>query len=166
MVFGKGVIGNTQLVSAELGSAGMVSLFALAGRDVHGYAITPDGLTVVFVADAAAQGTFELFRVPVDGRGPPPVRLNPALASNRDVSAFRLTPDGREVVYLADQRTAGVDELFVVPLDQSRPARRLSGPLGVSVADFILTSDGKRVVYRAGARFDLFSVPLAPSANR
>jgi Tol biopolymer transport system component len=88
------------------------------------------------------------------------------------VGAFRITPDGSEVVYLADQRTAGVSELFVVPLDRSRPARRLSGPLIArgDVADFVFTPDEKRVVYRADAlrddNFDLFSVPLAPSGNR
>src|SRR6185436_17847681 len=88
------------------------------------------------------------------------------LGASSDVGAFRLTPDGRSVVYIADQRTNNIDELFVVPIDGSMPARRLSATLIAAgdVTSFELTPFDSHVIYRADAaidgQFELFSAPI------
>ncbi|HEX6886335.1 MAG TPA: hypothetical protein VF530_23370 [Planctomycetota bacterium] len=157
-----------ELVSAALDGSSTINLYRVTDRDVFGHQLTPDGQTVVFLAEVDRNDTSELLRVPVAG-GVPALRLNPTFASNRSVTAFRVAPDGLHVVYLADARTNDVFELYVVALDGRRPARRLSAPLVAlgDVADFVFAPDGRRVVYRADAlangRAELFSVALLPS---
>jgi hypothetical protein len=56
---------------------------------------------------------YELYSVPLDG-GAAPVKLNGALVSGSNIySDFQISPDSSRVVYLADQETDDVDELFV-----------------------------------------------------
>lgn len=111
-------------------------------------------------------------------------RLNPPLALGGQVAAlaredaasgrslrpgYQVSPDGAAVVYLADQSTAGVVELYSVPVGGGRPVR-LNGPLapGGSVVEFAVDATGRRVVYRADQRedesFELFSVPIGGGA--
>ncbi|NOT31253.1 MAG: hypothetical protein HOP15_12470 [Planctomycetes bacterium] len=137
------------------------------------YQVTATSVVVVFVADLELAGTFELFRVPLDGSGPP-VRLGPPLPGHADVDpAFLLAPDGERVFYLADLSADGALELWTVPLDPFRGSEvvRLSAkPVpGGSVApgvfstengasgyhpQFALAPDGTRVVYRADQDID------------
>ena len=49
--------------------------------------------------------------------------------SSGDVDLFALTPDGAEILYLADQETDDVLELFRAPVDGSSASVRLSAPL-------------------------------------
>ncbi len=109
-------------------------------------------------------------------------KLNPTLAGGEgDVRGasrlvdhpFRISPDGRRVVYLADQNTDEVVELYSVPIDGGK-AVQLNGPLvaggQVSGADadmsepFLISPDSRRVVYVADQDadevFELFSVPI------
>lgn len=84
-----------------------------------------------------------------------------------DVSGFRLLPDGSGGVYVADQRTDGLRELFAAPSDGSRASVRLSPDLepGQEVLEdgLLLSPDGARVVFRVDVGFgqaDLWSAPV------
>ena len=135
--------------------------------EAPGYVISPDGSTVVYLADQEQNERFELYRVPIDGSAAP-VKLSGALVTSGDVSpSFQISPDGQWIVYVADQLTNNRNELFAGPLDGSSPALRVSGPLvagGQVQPDFQLDPVRPRVVYRAdqlaGAVFELFSVAL------
>jgi Tol biopolymer transport system component len=96
----------------------------------------------------------ELFSVPIDGGAS--VRLNGALAAGRTVIAFAISSDGTRVLYLADEDTDNVNELFVAPLDGSGAPRKVSGPLvaGGDVQSFRFSPDGQRAVYLADQDLD------------
>src|SRR6185503_12548250 len=94
------------------------------------------------------------------------VRLNTGAISASSVQAdFALTPDSASVVYRSDDRSDGVFELFVVPIDGSSAPLRLNSPLfSAGVKEFQIGPDGTRVFYRAdqpvSGRFELYAVPL------
>jgi Tol biopolymer transport system component len=79
---------------------------------------------------------------------------------------YQISPDNGTLVFLADQSTAGVMELYSVPMAGGAP-RKLNGPLalGGNVREFAIDSGGDRVVYladqRADESYELFSAPLA-----
>ncbi|HEX5692333.1 MAG TPA: IPT/TIG domain-containing protein, partial [Roseiflexaceae bacterium] len=74
-------------------------------------------------------------------------RLRP-VATAGAVSAMNVTPDGANVVYLANQDNAQIPELYIVALSGGAP-RKLHGtlPTGDSVRGFQLSNDGKYAVY-------------------
>ena len=94
------------------------------------------------------------------------VKLNGPLVTGGDVISFESSADGQWVVYLADQETDGVQELYRVPLTGGA-AVKLNGPLpaGGDVTSFRITPDGAAVVYRADQEtddlFGLYSVPIS-----
>ena len=85
------------------------------------------------------------------------VKLNAGLVIGGEVSSdFQITPDSSRVVYIADQETDAVTELYSVPA-AGGPVVKLNGPLvaGGAVSNvprarhFQITPDGSRVVYLA-----------------
>lgn len=90
----------------ELSPAGSGSF---GGGDVK---VSPDSTTVVFRARPGYPEPYELYRVPMVGGAAE--RLSGALVSGGDVSGiFSFLPDSSGVLYLADQHTDDVDELFL-----------------------------------------------------
>jgi Tol biopolymer transport system component len=94
----------------------------VAGGDVVDFQISPDGVFVAYVADQDSDQKFELYVVPVD-KGPSDTVIKVsglAMAGNgiQELDllpgeyAFAWAPDSSRVAYLADQRLAGVVELF------------------------------------------------------
>jgi hypothetical protein len=87
------------------------------------FAIGPDSRSVVYTADQEASFTREIFGVPID-HDRPARKLNDALVPGGSVLifpvGFRITPDGRRVLYLADQDTRGVRELYASSLSVER----------------------------------------------
>ncbi len=87
-----------------------------------------------------------------------------------DVNVFALTPDGQTAVYIADQETLGLFELYSVPVDGSAVPTKISdglafdpGELGVEL--FQISSTGAHVVFLAdpntgGGSNDVFSAPI------
>ena len=71
------------------------------------------------------------------------------------------------VIYVADQTTAGIDELYMVDPSAPGGSVKLSAPLvaGGNVYDFALSPDGKSVIYIADqdidSRYELYRVSLA-----
>jgi Tol biopolymer transport system component len=107
---------------------------------------------VVYGAPLTA-GAVQLFSVPVDGG--PSLVLNPPLVSGGSVGSGNSTPsaaitsDGTRVVYVADQEVRDRKELYVVPIDASGPAVKLSHALtpGWTVKAFTLDAAGTAVAY-------------------
>ncbi len=141
--------------------------------------LTPDG-RAVYVADQDENDVLELYCVPLDAsassiRISGPMVAGGGLASGRIEHVVQLAPDGQRAVYLADQETDGVLELFVARTDGSASPQKLSGALvaGGNVATgpfpaFAISPDGARVVYLADQEkdevFELFVVPIDASA--
>jgi len=78
-------------------------------------------------------------------------KLNPPLGLPQAVQAFAITPDKTAVVYIADETTPGVFELYRVNLSATGVSTKLNGALTASgdVQDFKLIPDGSGVVYLA-----------------
>jgi dipeptidyl aminopeptidase/acylaminoacyl peptidase len=97
-------------------------------------------------------------------------KLNGPLAIGGQIVDFVISSDGSRVVYLADQTTGGIFELYSVelPMGSEPPATpvKLNGPLTTDgeVVDFAVSSDSDTVVYLASQneveKFELFSVPI------
>jgi Tol biopolymer transport system component len=83
----------------------------------------------VFLADKDVNAIDELFAAFSDGSEI--IKLSDPLVAKGDVVAFRISPDGIFVAYVADQDTAGLFELYVVPVDKtpSETAVKVSGAM-------------------------------------
>ncbi len=119
------------------GSAGTVRLsgpLELGRAVLEGFQITPDGKQVLYVADQTADNVFELHSAPI-GRAKGSRKLNGPLVTGGDVwlnvyaggmesrvPIFEITPDSRNVLYLADQETDQAFELYMSSL--TRPDAR------------------------------------------
>jgi Tol biopolymer transport system component len=147
---------------------------------------SPDGTRVVYIADQRFDEVRELFSVPVDGSAAA-VRISGDLVAGGDVQLSSpygpsprvvFSPDGARVLYLADQVTDEVLELFIAPVDGSQPALRVSGalvpggdvPFGHDLPpQFGFSADGQHAFYLADELSDdvieLFRVPLDGSRN-
>ncbi|MEM7249688.1 MAG: hypothetical protein AAF533_30565, partial [Acidobacteriota bacterium] len=125
----------------------------IAGSDVLAlFQITPDSSRVVFVADATVNDQHEIYSVPIGGG--PIATINGPLTAGGDVDGapFLITPDSANVIYLADQDTNDVQELYLGAIEGGSVST-LNDPL---VADgdvmddaLILSDDGQSVLYLA-----------------
>jgi hypothetical protein len=116
----------------------------------------PDG-DRVFYMGAVTPGSAELHVVDL---ATPTVAttVNGPLVVGGNVRAYRVAPDGSQVLYVAEEQTVGVEELFRVDLSQLGVSTKMNPPLAaggdVSSVHFRLSPDGDRVVYRADAAAD------------
>jgi len=178
------VAGQVRLYSAPIDrSAPAVRLDAVlpANGDVQHYELDPQGVHVVYAANQDAFGVIELYGVPAAG-GQPPVKLSGPMVAGGSIFGpgyrwFTLSGDGTRVVYVADEETNDVFELYVAPTDGSAPAVKLSGAL-VAGGDvgapnlfepaFRIDLADSRVAWVADAAadnvFELFGAPLDGSA--
>lgn len=128
----------------------------VANGNVSDFQISPDGQTVVYLADQETVFTDELFGVPITGPTGSDTKLNNPLANNGDVTTFAISADNNWVYYLADQSSDGVQELFRAPLSAAFQAIRINQPLSGErdAVDFAATVDSGRVVYLADQQSD------------
>ncbi len=90
----------------------------VAGGDVSTFQISKDSSTVIYNADEDDNSVQELYQVDIDGG--PATKVNAPLVAGGDVAPFLFNPllpfyitaDNSTVVYLADQDTDGVPELY------------------------------------------------------
>lgn len=156
-----------------------------SGAAHKNFAFSATSDRVIYLANQDALGARELFSVPTSGG--PVTKLNGPLARQIEnspsaigevranwgdyptvgtVSAFKLSPDGNRVVYLADQDTFEQPELYSVPVVGGTPKRLNHAlPAGLSVfSEFEITPDGGSVTFQAGPEegqpADLFHVDL------
>ncbi len=140
--------------------------------------MTPDGSRVFYLADQEEDDRVELYSVPSDG-SQPPVKLNGPLVPGGDVlgslffaTAVQIAPDADWAVYLADQDTDDVIELYGVPLAGGTPPVKLSHPLDPDgdVFSVQLSPDGAWALYvaseNASGPMELFRVPLRGTPDR
>jgi Tol biopolymer transport system component len=126
---------------------------------------------VVYIADQDTNGVDELYSVPINGGTP--VQLNADMIAGGNVAAYAMgkhyevpDKDSYRVVYLADQETDGVFELFSVPVTGGTPVKLNAEMVtGGNVTHFWAVEWGaNRLVYRADQDtdevYELFSVPV------
>ena len=139
-------------------------------QDAFSFKFTPDNTQVVFSLTRDHGGTFrqeELHIAAVDGSDSGTMKplVNGYPINTGDIDEFEITPNGKHIVYISDQRVNSLNELFRVPLDGG-DATRLSDdmPTGGFVREFVISPTGDRVVYQADGFVDnietLFSVPI------
>ncbi|MCB8984946.1 MAG: hypothetical protein H6659_14035 [Ardenticatenaceae bacterium] len=129
-----------------------------SGGNVDYFQISADSSHVVYRADQNIDMMDELYSVPLNG-STPPVKLNSTLPSEGDVTwNFQISEDSSRVVYVADQSTDEVFELYSVPLDGSLPPTKLNGTL-VNPVFIDISANSSWVVFTAD-NTGLYSVPL------
>jgi Tol biopolymer transport system component len=136
--------------------------------------VSPDGRLVMFRASSRESGN-DVWTMPFDGSAPPTKLLGSAFNEN----SAQFSPDGRSVVYVADE--AGRYEVYVMSLEPGGGKIQLSTDGGSSPR---WRQDGKEILYvnsehtmmsvpvkNSGARFEagasvpLFQVDFVPSAG-
>ena len=125
-----------------------------AGRDVFGYAISPDGSSVAFTANPTAADVSDLFVVPIMG-GVDPTKLNEPLPGGHSIYEFFFTPDSSRIVYLGDVETDDTMEVFSVAVGGGE-STKLNGPLvaGGNVTEVKISPDSRSLAYRADQAVD------------
>jgi hypothetical protein len=118
--------------------------------------------TDIAALQAAARG-----RAPLGGR----TKISAPMIAGGDVTSFGVSPDGANVIYLADRDVNDVIELFRVPISGGAATQLNPNFLGPPVRDvlsFQISPDSSRVIYMADQDADelveLFSVPIAGGA--
>ncbi len=168
--------GTNELYRVPIGGGAVTQLNGAlpAGGNVLEFNVSPDGARVVYRADQSTLGVDELYSVPIGGGAS--TKLNGTMTPGGSMadpgpglSSFLFTADGARVLYLADQTTVGVFELFSVPTGGG-VATKLNGTLvaGGDVAFFKTDGVSARIVYVADqdtdGRNELYSVPAAGGA--
>ena len=128
--------------------AGLLGALVAGG---HVIALDWNDSHLVFVADKLIDETFELFSTPIDGGAI--VKLNPTLPGGGDVVATtvanqpRILADGSAVLYVADQGTNNVENIYRVPVaGGGSTAVGGATAVGASVIDaFRVSPDGARI---------------------
>jgi len=142
-------------------------IIAFGGNVSTGFKISPDSSRVVYRADQQFDEIVELYSVAIANPNDV-VKMNSVLVAGGDISeSFRISADNQYVIYLADQQTNDIVELYSVPLTGPSSAGIKLNPIlapGGNVSSFEISPDGGRVVFRAAVlslSLDLYSVPVA-----
>lgn len=165
---------TSELFSVPLGGGTPVTLnsFLTPSGDVKAFALSPDGSAAVFLADRNDDEVFDLFTAPIAG-GAPDVRLNSRTSSSGDVQPdFAITGDNQRVIFRYDPVASGLFGIFSAPLTGGAPADDITaGQAGtpgssVSVADFVITPNDARVVFRYSFPGSIgFKLGLSPTTG-
>ena len=149
------------------GSAAAVKLndTMVSGGDIsvflNRFRISPDGSTVVYVADQDIDGVEDLYSVPIDGSSLP-VKLNDTVTAHQ-ADFFLISPDSSTVVF-EDLANGAINEIYSVPIDGSSLPTKLNDPLTgeEDTNEFKISPDGTWVVYGAfqDGLFQLYAVPI------
>lgn len=148
----------------------------VAGGDVDDFDtfLSPDGNYVAYIADAETDVFSEVWVVDISGPVPSaPVKVSAPMQPTGDATMVSWSPDSTRLMYLADQDTEGVVEIYVVGIGGALPATPVkvnaplpTGRLVVSslTNGFVWSPDGTWVAYRADtavdSAFHLFVVPM------
>ncbi len=140
--------GSAVVYSADQDIFGVVELFRVpltpvaaaqkvnpnfaAPQSVTAFAITPDSSAAVYLANQTVNTVVQLYRVPFSSLQPGPptsTLLNGPLAVGGNVRSFSVTSNSTLVLYLADQTTFGVVELYAVNIGSPGTSSKLNGQL-------------------------------------
>ena len=142
---------------------------SVAGGNVERFLLSPDGTTVVYVADQTTDGQYEFHSVPVAGG--PAVLLDAVSAYVAIYGIFAFTPDNRIRRVPRRRRRRPRARSCGSPRVRGGVPQRLGPalPLGRAVVELEVSSDGARVAYVADENtdelFELFSVPTTGGAS-
>jgi len=171
VVFTRFMTGAHGLWSAPVdGGAEPVRLHPAGSDDPSGFDVRILGDTVLFRYSPVG-GQRQLWRVPANGSSSP-VRVSGDLVAGGQVTGFEPTEDGTRVVYRADARFDGVEELWSAPISGPPSAAVLLSPDLPAFGDvdnWRVNLPAGRVLFRADSAVDgqleLWSVPLAGPAS-
>jgi hypothetical protein len=165
--------GTVHLMGAERTTAG--APWSLSGSltsfQVGGVLLAPDGETVVFYA--ARGGSVHQAIFTVSAYGGTPLQLTHNAASQgwvRDlqhftgVPGFQLTPDETQLLYTFEPFGGSSIDLYVVPIDGSSPAVRLSSP-GTSLG-FFRPDPSSTWAFYGSSQFHRVRLDLSAPAQR
>lgn len=163
---GTGFTESTGLYSVPITGGIPVKLNGAIGSPVHlggVWSFNEDSSLVLYTWANGLSGR-ELFLVSIAG-GPTRKVNSPLVAGGRDRFDYKLSPDGKWVVYRVDSDTVGIFELYCVSVDGG-PEIKLNGPLegDDGVEEFWITPDSLRVLYsdpNGLLSLALHSVPIA-----
>jgi Tol biopolymer transport system component len=115
--------------------------------NVGSFAISPDGTTIVFAADAPTATAYDLYATPIALWSP--VKLTNATLANTNPPfgvVPQFSPDGTKVAFLADYITDGDTEPFVAKIDGTDTHRLYDVTVMSADAEQIFwTADGSAV---------------------
>lgn len=121
------------------------------------FGFSPDGETIVYMADQDVDDVRELYAVEVSNPGVS-TKLNGTLVADGDLCSFEFSPDSTKVAYCADQDTDGTLELYLVDLDTPGVSAKVNPPLvaggEVQSGTFRFGPDSDFIVYRADQDVD------------
>lgn len=117
--------------------------------------VSPDGRHMLFRASSTESGN-DVWTMPLDGSTPPQKLLGSAFNEN----AAQFSPDGRSVVYIADE--AGRPEVYVISLEPGGSKIQISTDGGSSPR---WRRDGQEIVY-LNTDHTMMSVPVKGSGDR
>ncbi len=136
------------------------------GGALGSFAVSSDGLNVVYGSNFDDLLVAQLYSVPIGGGTP--ARLNETLPVGGQVIQFRIGLDGMSVVYEAQQDSADEEDLYVVPIIGGTSAKLSQDVLvsgGGIFGAFEISPDGTTVVFRSDFDMlnkpELYSVPAA-----
>lgn len=163
-VFQTGATGVLQLFSRPLIANGLVltsSPFSppVANLPAPDLKFSADGSHLVYLADTGNDGIFEIATIALTPPMTVTSQINAPLVTGGNIRSFAISPDNTRVLYVADQNSVGVFELFSVPIGGGT-AERINAPLvlggSVSAApqDLQFSPDGRIVYYLADQETD------------
>jgi len=182
------------LLSSVNLTTGENRLLNLGGLIESKFLISPDSKRVVFRSKAPGASQQELYSIPINGgditklnanfveggsvwrpvTSRPTQFLAPRNAIDTDpafvstIGGYDISPDSKHVVYLADQETSGIAELYIVPIEGGE-IRKINPPITQELTRasrvFKFSPDGEYIVFRTNQftaqGFEMFSIPTA-----
>ena len=139
-------------------------LAPMAGVHIETTQVSPDGETVVFLADLDSNDQFAAYSVPTDGSAPP-VRISGSHVAGGDVTQIRISPDSSRVILRGDLVFNDQSQLFSVPIGggSRQVVSHAGAPLPSVTTSFEVTADSARVVFRSSpglGGINVYSVPI------
>jgi hypothetical protein len=113
--------------------------------------VAPDGATVVFARGYPFPGIQRLERVPLDGARPPETMVGPLPSGQRILEDFRITPDGRRLVY---KHSFGANYgLYSLGMAGKGSGALIGGEVHLqdNPLAFEITSDSRLVLFQRGS---------------
>jgi Tol biopolymer transport system component len=136
-----------------------------ARRFLLDFDITPDGASVVYSHDQAAEDRYDLFRVPIDGSAP---AVNLTSVPAGAVGSYKLSPDGATLVYFGRTTSGPPLRLWSVRVDGSAaPVVLDPAVISSSPEAYQITPDSSTVLFTEQApsgRIEVYGIPIDGSA--